>query len=509
MTTQRKLDPLTNPEIYSYGSNRLGSKSIFFERQKYDRYMFPDFLASNFIQTWTTDRFYGIINHKGNAVKPQVRHLKSLQFVKEGSQNLYALDFVADAWYDFVKKVKELSDNNVIFRDSPWAKPFAVKAWSPIEDDYSKYMREEIYPAFTDNFMSFGDNNKRVSNIHDFIDRVNEFLEIIVTDAGPITTSGLIEGSYAPLYMSGLIIEIAIDAYDDDFNKAYKFGDRNFSFIANLAAQYGFSIDKNIPWRLVADLRNPAMLEYILGVPIEGIETGDNVEYVCDPLVGDVELPPRAYGFSQIPGLENVLRHIAFFQYEDDQGNEQIEEGYKRYKTREGNDWSPIFKRGDQADTFRAMFETDYIETWASDIELFESFLLRFYNFYVTSRQDVSIQSTPLAGSDCPPLTFSIRREPISEEDFRELYGDRWRLKTFYKLRQLERSTDLPTRLKAHQIQQIMNIYNLTLQTNPDIAYPRALRALQEDFIGPADKGPLTLSTVGDIILQQAIPVKL
>jgi hypothetical protein len=155
------------------------------------------------------------------------------------------------------------------------------------------------------------------------------------------------------------------------------------------------------------------------------------------------------------------------------------------------------------------MFETDYIETWASDIELFESFLLRFYNFYVTSRQDVSIQSTPLAGSDCPPLTFSIRREPISEEDFRELYGDRWRLKTFYKLRQLERSTDLPTRLKAHQIQQIMNIYNLTLQTNPDIAYPRALRALQEDFIGPADKGPLTLSTVGDIILQQAIPVKL
>ena len=72
---------------------------------------------------------------------------------------------MADAWYDFVKKVKELSDNNVIFRDSLWAKPFAVKASSPIEDDYSKYMREEIYPAFTDNFMSFGDNNKRVSNI--------------------------------------------------------------------------------------------------------------------------------------------------------------------------------------------------------------------------------------------------------------------------------------------------------------------------------------------------------
>ena len=54
-----------------------------------------------------------------------------------------------------------------------------------------------------------------------------------------------------------------------------------------------------------------------------------------------------------------------------------------------------------------------------------------------------------------------------------------------------------------------MNIYNLTLQTNPDRAYLRALRALQEDFIGPADRGPLTLNTVGDIILQTATPVKL
>lgn len=136
-------------------------------------------------------------------------------------------------------------------------------------------------------------------------------------------------------------------------------------------------------------------------------------------------------------------------------------------------------------------------------------FLLRFYNFYVASKQDVSIQSTPSAASNCPPHTFSIRREPITEENFKELYGNRWRLKTFYKLRHLERATGLPTKIRVQQIQQIMNIYNLTLRIEPDIAYPRALRALQEDFVGPADKGPLTLDTVGDIILQHSTPVKL
>ena len=249
MARQIRLDPRTNPELYSYGSNKLGSRSIFIERQKYNNYIFPEFIANNFIQTWTTDRFYGLINTSGNAVYPEIRRLKTLQFVKEDSQNQYALDFVADAWYDFAKKIRDLADTNVIFRDSPWAKPFVVKAWTPISDDYDIYMREEVYPVFFNGFMGFGDHNKKVRNIKSFIDQVDTFIEQTLIKAGPVTLSGLIEGSYAPLYTSGLVIEISNDNYDDDFNKAYKFGDRNFSFVANIAAQYGFSIDKNIPWR--------------------------------------------------------------------------------------------------------------------------------------------------------------------------------------------------------------------------------------------------------------------
>jgi hypothetical protein len=500
MATQRRINPQQNPELYSYGSNEQGARNVFNERLKYDSYIFPDFLASNFIQTWTADRFYGIINHKGNSVFPNTVSLKPLQFVRDGSQNQYALNFVADAWYDFARKVRELADNNIIFRDSPWAKPYIVKAWSPIQDEYNNYMREEIYPIFADEFMTFSNNNKKVKNIHSFIERVDYFIEHIVLKAGPISMSGLIEGSYAPIYMSGLVIEIADDAYDDDFNKAYKFGDRNFSFIANLASQYGFSIDKNVPWRLVADLRNPAMLEYMLGVPIEGFVVGDNVEDLCDPVIGDAELPPLAFGYSQIPGLENVKRHVAFFQYEDENGNTKEEPGYKRYKIQEGESWIPTFDRSTQSRVFAAMFETDFVETWSLDVEFFERFLLRFYNFYIATRPEVSIQNTVPENSDCAPQTKSLRRDPVTEEHFRVLYGDRWRLKTFYAIRKAERNSTVSVRQRAYQIQQVMNIYNLTLQTSPDIAYQRALRAMQEDFIGPADTDPLTLNFVGDIV---------
>jgi hypothetical protein len=64
----------------------------------------------------------------------------------------------------------------------------------------------------------------------------------------------------------------------------------------------------------------------------------------------------------------------------------------------------------------------------------------------------------------------------------------------------MERQSQATIKQKAHQLQQAMSIYNLTLQTNPDIAYERALRAIQEDFIGPADTDPLTLDFVGDIV---------
>tara|TARA_R110000824_G_scaffold178063_2_gene357663 strand:- start:338 stop:1846 length:1509 start_codon:yes stop_codon:yes gene_type:complete len=500
MSRQIKIDPRTNPGLYSYGSNGLGSKSIFNERLKYNNYIFPDFLASNFIETWTSDRFYGIVNTNGNAVYPEVRRLKSLQFIKDGSQTQYALDFVADAWYDFAKRIRELADTNIIFRDSPWAKPFVVKAWTPIQDDYDRYMREEVYPVFFDGFMGFGDHNKKVRNIKSFLTQVDTFIEQTLVKAGPVTLSGLIEGSYAPPYISGLVIEISDDSYDDDFNKAYKFGDRNFSFIANLAAQYGFSIDKNIPWRLVADLRNPAMVEYMLGVPIDGIITGDNIEYECDPLVGDVELPPRAYGFSEIPGLENVVRHIAFFPYKDAEGNTQLEEGYKRYKTQVGDNWEPVFDRNKQSDTFSAMFETDYVETWSSDIDVFEQYLLYFYNFYVTARPSLLVQTLQDFNSSCEPKTASITRETITEDQFKSLYGARWKLKAFYLIRKMERKNQPAVKRRLNEIQQAMNIYNLTLQTNQSEAYPRALQVIQEDFIGPADTDPLTLDFVGDII---------
>tara|TARA_R110002020_G_scaffold73627_2_gene188930 strand:+ start:2914 stop:4425 length:1512 start_codon:yes stop_codon:yes gene_type:complete len=500
MARQTRIDPKTNPEEYSYGSNELGSREIFFERLKYDTYIFPNFLADNFVSTWTTERNYGTINNRGNAVIPHERRLKSMRFSAEGSSTKYALDFVVDAWHDFAKRARALASQNVTFKDSPWASPEVVKAWVPAQRTYDSYLRENVYPVFYDNFLYTGDRNQKVTNIHDFIKQFDEFMQDYMIKAGPVSLSGYIESTYAPVYSSGLVIEIASEDYDDDFNKSYKFGDRNFSLIASIAAQYGFSIDKNIPWRLVADLRNPAMLEYMLGVPIEGFDIADNIEYLCEPLVGGVELPPMAYGYSQIPGLENLRRNIAFFAYDNEEGQTFQEPGYQRYKRFNGTVWEPVFNTTSQPEAFEAMFAIDYNETWREDMNLLEEYILFFYNYYVVLQPSVTRQTQVSFNSTCGPRTYTLTREQVTLEQFKAAYGDRWKLKTYYVIRDKERSRPITLKRRMYEIQRIMNNYNLGANIDPASAYSRALEVLQEDFIGPADRGPLTLDTIGDII---------
>lgn len=494
-----KVDPQTNVDLYSYGSNLKGTAEIFRERKKYDSYIFPDFLADNFISTWTTERYYGLLDTYGNAVIPDQRQLRSLQFGSDEDTAYYALNFVADAWADFCRELRNLAAVNVIYNDSPWATPQVVKAWQPAQTGYDLYMRNNIYPVLYDNYLYSGDTNTRIRNVNDFMNEFNKFMRDTMAKVGPVTLSGFIEGNYCPMYSSGLVIEISADAYDDDFNKSFKFGDYNFSLVCSIAARYGFSIDKNIPWRIVADLRNPVMLEYMLGVPIEEIVLPDVAEFLCDPIIGDVELPPQAYGYSQIPGLQDVRRRVSVFTYIDE-GVEKIEPGFQRYKMWTGQQWEPSFDTDQQPTIFSTMFRTDYSPVYELDMNLLEEYLLFFYNFYVSLQEKVSTQNLVPYDSNCGPRTTTFMRKTLTPVEFNSIYGERWKLKTFYIIRNLERSRNVPPKRKVYEIQQILNTYNLSVGNDSINAYQRALTAAQVDFIGPADVDPLTLDKVGDII---------
>tara|TARA_R110002110_G_scaffold119384_3_gene293924 strand:- start:1450 stop:2973 length:1524 start_codon:yes stop_codon:yes gene_type:complete len=484
MANQDRRSPFEAPQLYSYGNNTSNSRTIWTERKAYDQVVFPDFLIKNVFETWNEERFYGTVNTKGNAVIPDTNSMKSLYYA--GEQTHMALNFVADAWRDFAMQVQKLVDSNIIYSDSPWANMEVMKAWVPVSLSYNTYMQGSVYPVFRDIYMEALGRDRTVQGMESFLDNFDEYMDTILIQAGPITQSGFIEGSYMSPMISGLMIEVADAAYDDDFAKSYQFLDANFELIAEIAEQYGFSIDKNTPWRIIADLRNEAMQEYMYGVPIEEFDTSMPPQ-PCDPELLDPEDPPMAFGFSQIPGLEDVYRHIAV--HFDEDGIPQP--GYQEYQE--------VKDAKSQQEVFDILFSIAYNETWHNDIDLVQEHLLKFYNSYVDTQPTTTIKPTYNRRLECIQPAQTIERSPLTPEDFDVIYGDRWKLKTFYIARASERDLKKPLRLKKREIQQSMNIYNLSAQNR----YQRALRHMQEEFIGPADTEPLTLDTVGDILQAQ------
>lgn len=484
MANQVRLDPQEFPEEYAYGNNGQRSRVIFNERVKYDTVIFPDGLIPNFMETWNKDRFYGIVNTKGNTTVVDPSYLKGLRYAES---SLFSLNFVADAWNDFCARLREMGDNNQIYKNSPWSDPTAVKAWTSVDNDYEDYLVNIIYPAFNELYLAQKGRDKQITDIDSFLRLFDKFMDDIMSQIGPLTRSGFIESNFVSPTMSGLIIEMGSEDYSDDFTKSYDYRDENFELVARIAAQYGFAIDKNIPWRLIADIRSPAMQEYMYGVPIEEFLINNLPVESCEPFYTDPELPPAAYGYSQIPGMENVQRHISFHFNE----NGEPIPGYEAFQGVRG---------ATQPEAFEILFSTAYTSTWQTDIDVLIPHLVSYYNTYVAALPVVTIRDPYLYEQEvCPGQTRSITRTQIDLEQFAGLYEDRWRLRTFYHLRQVERGYKKTKSLGIRDVQKIMNIFNLSAENG----YNRALRYTQEEFIGPFDTDPLTLDTVGDIIAQK------
>jgi hypothetical protein len=482
MARQTLPDPATNPDLYAYGDNADGSREVFVERQRYNNSIFTSEVAPNFVESWGAFRFYGIINNLGNPVTVDTTRLRALRYTNGVTH--YALDFVADAWADFVTRINEMVQDNELYTNSPWATIAVGKGWISPEVEYENYMFDVVYPAFNETYLGIPGNTQKVQNIETFIAVFDDFIQDVLDQGGPLTFSGFIESSYLSLLSSGLMIEVDTDAtYDDDFAKSYSYKDSNFSLVARIANQYGFAVDKNIPWRFIADLRNPAMQEYMHGIEPEGFIVDNSPVITCEPYFGPPELAPRAFGYSQVPGMEDVKRHVNV--YFSDDGTPET--GYLTYQE---------VKNASQEKIYQILFSTSYRESWTRDAPLLVTYLVSLYNALVNYEPILTVPRTGPNPSGCSGATIIVERSAIDEDAFGKLYDNRWVLKTLYLSRTRERNTLKNPVGRAQDIQRIMNIYNLT----PVDSFENALRYFQEQFVGPADVDPLTLGRVGDII---------
>lgn len=239
------------------GNNFLNSRSIFIERKKYDE-LFPESVIRK-IDLWDEKTLFGKVDRFNNPI------ILKNQMVRQISvdNNVYAVNFLADAFFQIKREFKEKERRKRINLDgSVFTDLEPKKGFISVEVEYSKFLNL-LYSSFG-TFLQQNQNYQRLVDFSSFFILFKEFLTNL-SNGLFFTKSSFILSKYCSPLCSGLMLEISNNSHSQDEEKVKKFiNDRNFNFYQKTAKKYGFYLDKNAPWRLIANVNSPQMKEFMI-----------------------------------------------------------------------------------------------------------------------------------------------------------------------------------------------------------------------------------------------------
>jgi hypothetical protein len=180
--------------------------------------------------------------------------------------------------------------------------------------------------------MTRDSRDKKVTKFEDFLPLFEQFVSNTVPDL-PFTKTAFIASKLCNPASSGLIVKIDSSEFGSDKVSYENFiNDPNFIFFTRAAQKFGFKVDKNAPFRLVADLGSKAMTEYMMRYPVppqyyppqrQLFYTGDVVQmsdmYSDLGWNGPVFALAGSYDF-RIIRTEGDIAFLSLLPYDDNRG---------------------------------------------------------------------------------------------------------------------------------------------------------------------------------------------
>lgn len=219
---------------------------------------------SRFIDLWYDKPLYGKINLEGQAVYNLPE--STLGQVNSDADTLFAIDFVAHAFNDMKKYfidavAKGQMGSNIGTIDGLNPKRAWTSSLSAFEDHMvmmrNLFISEYLVP-----------NEKHVNNIYDTITQYKRFVRAHAKDF-PMTFGNFIVSNLCPIQSTGLIIELQEFKHGDDIENLKIIDSYLFNKFTSIANRYGFYINKNAPYSLVANLGSTPMKNYMKFYDIE------------------------------------------------------------------------------------------------------------------------------------------------------------------------------------------------------------------------------------------------
>ena len=267
---------------FTLANNSSTAREMFRLRLVYDAYILAELQNVSGINQETIQikdfkkderLLIGRVDGLGNPILLNKDFLTPLQQGGVGGSLSKAINFVSDSFKLMQQKYRrDLRIGNIRSDSEALGDLQAVKGFTDPTENYYNYLDYK-----KGDIKRYILRRHKLNHIRDFDSFVEIFMEYVRASARrePITETMYLLTKENSVLSSGLAIEIYDGDYGDDevkYDLFYK--DRNFEYLKNLAYGYGFMIDKNIPWRLVADMNSPQMKPYIENRLFVGAEAG-------------------------------------------------------------------------------------------------------------------------------------------------------------------------------------------------------------------------------------------
>ena len=197
---------------------------------------------------------YGRVNQNMNTVYPRGTKMKLLP---NDEEVLFVHNFVHKPFTLLQNKMRQATRMKQMPSDPILSLLKPVRAYENPEN---------LYLNFIEEYLAIFNTTIKLNKVSNYADWVDE-LFIWTKRNGPqfpLTFSNFNRTGLSNIYTSGLAISIAeLDADKDPIKEKLFLNNASLEFYLNAAKQFGFSVSKDAPWLLVADLNSPAMSLYL------------------------------------------------------------------------------------------------------------------------------------------------------------------------------------------------------------------------------------------------------
>ena len=233
-------------------SNTERTDILFNKRLRYKQLVFGEG-QNNIVSFLDGEKiFYGRIDRKFVPIETGGYVLKPINNTSDPTSGIVAINFVADMFNDMINQFKKQNMRGKISLDNEFLSNLkAYKAYVDPRKEYNNY--KSIYLDTLKNLF-YSKQAQKFENFNQFVNTLVKFLSVSI-DKQPFTYTGFLKSKHCTVMSSGLAIEIADAEYQDDLRKYDDFvQSKNWPTFVNTCNIYGFMIDYNVPWRIVADI---------------------------------------------------------------------------------------------------------------------------------------------------------------------------------------------------------------------------------------------------------------